>query len=202
MHPTDILTAVFFSMNGSPVMTRTSALVPTTSSVISGNGAGAGAGGGEWANNRIGEWTYKRASGPGGAEHGISSSGLWSFGSADRSPGSSLHGPSSPAGVEYGITSSGDNPATGNGSLMRRGLIRNQVVLTVGLPDGYTLSGISNVSFLYGPARNGRLLGRVPAPPVTETPEPSSLLLLASGLLPLLYRRRPGRMSAPKGPNS
>ena len=140
MVPTDILTAVYFDIAGSPALTRTSAVVPLTSDVWE-----IGSGTLETPGDRVvgGEWAYL-------LPPGISSTGLGIFGSGDLFPGSNLQGPAGPDGIQFGITSAGDNLATGNGGLSGQWLIKDSVIFTLG---GYNLepsATISNVVFQYG----------------------------------------------------
>jgi hypothetical protein len=133
-----------------------------------------------------GEWSYLNGLNQYGANSGISSSGLGIFGPGNRFPGTNLDGPpsGSPGGVEYGITTFGDNAATGNGGLSGRGLIKNSVVFTLsGLPTGFSLNSIGNVTFQYGTNLNEpSFAGRPPTLTRVATPEPASLLLLGTGL--------------------
>jgi hypothetical protein len=86
--PTDVLTAVFFQVDGNPTLTRTSALVPLASSVrVGGSGADA------TPPDRVvgGEWAYRNGFGdvpPHNA--GISSTGVDIFGPPNLFPGSNL----------------------------------------------------------------------------------------------------------------
>ena len=120
---------------------------------------------------------------PGGAGQGISSTGLGLFGPFDLFPGSNLQGPASPDGLQYGITSAGDNPLTGNTPVTASGmndLIQNAVAFKLtGLPGGFTLSDISNVSFLYGTS--------------LPVPEPATLWLLGLACAGVGLWRRPSR---------
>ncbi|MFO0973085.1 MAG: PEP-CTERM sorting domain-containing protein [Phycisphaerae bacterium] len=176
--PADVLTGVFWDVSGSPIsLTRTSAVVPGTSSVLFGVTDPGGVVGGEWA------YRGNIADNPPGHAYGISSAGLDIFGPGDRFPGNDLQGPpsGSPDGLQYGITSAGDNPATGNGEVTGSdALIKNQVVFTLaGLPSGFDpMARIGGIRFQYGTGLNE-----------PHFPEPATLGLLAIGLVPALARR-------------
>ena len=170
--PSDVLTAVFFNIAGNPALSSESALLNSGSTVLFGSAPGGIVGG---------EWAYGRglAGAPGGANQGISSSGLDDLFGGPTFPGDNLQGPPSGAvdGVQYGITSGLDNSTTGNQKVTgSEALIQNSVIFTLGgLPDGFTLDDISNVSFQYGTDLD--------EPNTTPVPEPGTLLLLGSGLV-------------------
>ena len=169
--PTDVLTAVFFTLPDDPMLTTISAVVPTGSDVLFGGTDSGGVVGGEWAykNNLVGA--------PFGADGGISSAGLGLFGPGDLFPPMvNLQGPLSPGGLQYGITSAGDNPDTGNSAVTGGfALIKNSVVFTLsGLTPGYLNDEtVTNVSFQYGTSLRD---------PNVSVPEPGTLVLLGSGL--------------------
>ena len=172
MNPAEVLTAIFFSLNGNPSLSSVSAVLGAGSSVVydaQGQPAGGVVGG---------EWGYRNglSGAPLGANSGISSSGFGLFGDASF-PGAGLQDPDALDGVQYGILSAGDNTATGNGGITGSGgLIKNSVVFTLGnLPAGFSLADISNVTFQYGTS-----LGE----PNVPVPEPTTVIAGALLLLP------------------
>lgn len=139
--PADVLTAVFFSMDG--VLTPISAILGQGSTVAFGPNGGGNVGG---------EWGYKTFSSgaPNNATKGISSSGLSPLFGDPNFNGSNLQNPNALDGLQYGITSAGDNLSTGNSAVTgSNALIKNSVVFTLSGVD-LNLSTIDNVSFQYG----------------------------------------------------
>jgi len=190
-----VLTAAFFDMAGDPDLTPKSAELYGGSTVVNVRGKGDGTDGD--GKTVGGEWAYRDVSGtsiPHG--YGISSSGVGDiFGVPDLFPGNNLQGPESPDGIQYGITSAGDDITTGNKAVTggtrknRISLIQNSVIfLLSGLPDNFTLAGITNVSFNYGTDLN-----TIP-PNGGVIPEPASLAvwgaLAGVGLVAGCRRRR------------
>jgi hypothetical protein len=190
MVPTDILTGVFFDINGVGALSPISAVL-AAGSVVNGNGGLTGPG-----NSVAAEWAYASGlSAPHSATEGISSSGLGLFGPPDRfDTSSNLEGPDSPDGIQYGITTHGDNPATGNGGISGTGLIQWQVVLTLsGLTaafDPSAANAITHVSFQYGTSLDEPNVPADHTVTVSAVPEPTSLVLLGGGLSLLAARLR------------
>ena len=201
--PTDVLTAVFFDIQGNPNLSRVSAKLSSGSTVLfppSGTGTDSGGVvGGEWA------YLSNLSSTPFNTSQGISSTGLNLFGGKNRFPGTNLQGPVSPDGLQYGLTSAGDDPLTGNTPVTGGyALIKNSVDFILGgLPSGFQLSRISNVHFLYGTnltdvSFSGSPPGPVPVPGPgpSAVPEPSAFALLGMGALfcfamLMIRRKRP-----------
>lgn len=161
MQPIDVLTGVYFDIAGAPIaFSRTSAVLGAGSSVLFGSSDPGGVVGGEWA------FKGGLSGGPRNAAYGASASGLGLFGPSDRFPGNNLQQQNNVGGLEYGITSAGDNPATGNTPVTGpNALIKNEVVFTLGgLPQGFALGSIGNVSFQYGTDLSEPNIPGVPTP--------------------------------------
>ncbi len=164
MNPAEVLTALFFTINGATLTPVSAVLAPGSTTYF-----------GPTNSNVGGEWAY--ASGL-----GISSTGLGLFGSGNFN-GPNLQGPNSVDGLQYGLTSAGDNLSTGNAAVTGGfALTQNSVVFTLsGLPTDYDFSKITNISFQYGTALTEPNL----PPDNHKVPEPGTLMLLGSGLLGL-----------------
>ena len=196
------MTAVFFDLAGNPTLTRQSAVLSAGSTIVhvptrrTGTDPGGSVGG---------EWAYRAdLHGTGApARQGISSTGAGDiFGTKDLFPGSNLQGPLSPDGLQYGITSKGDDLTTGNKAVTGGkwwnpvSLIQHSVVFTLGgLPIGFALDDISNVSFNYGTG-----VCTIPGTPEAGViPEPASLAvwgMLGGVGFVAGYRRRKKQKSA------
>ncbi len=175
--PPDVLTALFFNISGNPTLTPSSALLSGGSTVFFGADGGGNVGG---------EFAYLNGLSPylGTSNmQGISSAGFGLFGSANFG-GADLNGNAAVDGLGYGLTSAGDDTTTGNAAVTGgNALIKNQVTFTLtGLPGGFALANISNVTFQYGTALSPTdpCIGCTPQEVVPET---SSATLLGSGLL-------------------
>jgi hypothetical protein len=124
--PSEILTALFFDISGSPVaLTPVSALLAPGSVVWFDTPPAGGNVGGEWA------YGSGLVGAPMGAKYGISSAGFGLFGQFNFN-GPDLDPPPAVNGLNYGITSAGDNMLTGNSAVTGGNpLIHNAVTFTL-----------------------------------------------------------------------
>jgi hypothetical protein len=180
----DILTSVFFTLAGDPMLTRVSGLLNAGCCVVE-SGTNLTIAGGVIG----GSWAYAASlwGAPGSANEGISSAGCSLLGPCELFPGSRLPGDwNPPEGIGGGLTSIVDDGSKYNGSLFGRPFIKDSAVFTLGnVPASLTVSEISNVSFGYGSTPDQVIDAMM-------VPEPTAVTLAAAGLLSLasFSRRR------------
>lgn len=182
--PANVLTAVFFDIAGLGLtLAPESAVIDDGAIVRWGSTEPGGGVGGEWA------FRSGLSGAPGGALYGIGAAGFGLFGPHDSFPGANLDGQSGPQGLNYGLLSAGDNPLTGNTPVTGSNpLIQSAVVFALdGLPEGFSLGSIGNVTVQYGTSLSE------PSFPATiiSVPAPSAAagVGMAMGLLAIRRRR-------------
>lgn len=199
------LSGLFFSIAGDPALTPISATVAPGSSIIHagtctpGPCAGVTDVGGEWG------YQYSAAGFTGGpaGNYGISSSGYLTTGLPHNvgnfnngKAGANLDDPASLGGANFELFAKTVKSFTrGNGGLMNTPLIESEVNFVLGgVPSGFALSDISNVSFQYGTSFTETNLSDscVSGCPAPSVPEPASWGAFAVAVLGLglLYQAR------------
>ncbi|MGA2604808.1 MAG: XDD4 family exosortase-dependent surface protein [Verrucomicrobiia bacterium] len=174
----DILTAIFFKLDGDLKLTPVSAQLGDGSTVI-GHRMPLGFDG-----NVGGEWAYRSDLdyGTSGVVEGISAANLKWFTAKNLFGGPNLEGPKAPAGVCFGLTTVDDLPGNDKGSIRNKGLIQNSVVFVLDeLPLDFALADISDVSFQYG--TNLKPLSEISGAMIAAFPEPSTVALVIVGLM-------------------
>lgn len=177
--PSDVLTALFFDIDGdlSPLSAE---LLGST--IMHGDTPADGNVGGEWA---LGS---SLSGAPGDAGYGISAVGFGLFGHANFNgdalftppPGLQLNG------LDAGIVSASQTDAGSNAKILDTPLIRDHVVFTMISDAAIDVTSISNVSFQFGtdlslPNLGGELdEGEVP-PEAELVPEPHSMAIWGLG---------------------
>jgi hypothetical protein len=170
--PTDVLTGLFF--NTSQLLTPVSAS-DAGSTVYYGSIAEAGDG-----------WGYAHGVNADGLNSAVSASGAVT--GLGHSNFSAAH--NSLGGLNYGLLSSGDDSATGNAGVKNHGpLIKDSVQFIFQVSNGFNLAELGDeVIFQYGTSLSEpHYIGKLQS---SSTPEPTSLLLIGSGLLGLWSQRK------------
>jgi hypothetical protein len=174
--PSDILTALFFDLNGAGALTPVKAALGSGSTLLNGPLPAGTTLGDNW------EYLGGLSGVPGGATRGISSTGLGLFGNGNfGANGQNVDG------FGYGIIN--DNASGGNGHIPTTIFERNSVVFTLGgISPKFDLANVARVEFQYGTQLSpvGPMLG------AHLVPEPSVVVFggIAMGVLVVLRRRR------------
>jgi hypothetical protein len=167
----DILTGIFFSINGDPKLIPESAQVAPGSSVID-HSLPAG-----FTGDVGSQWAYRNdlVGAPNGTDEGISTTSLRWFGPRDLFSTKKIKGFGSFGGISFGLTT------------LNQPVIRNSVILTfTGLPDDFSVSEISHVTFQYGTDLRAPELDAM----ANGVPEPPTIVLVVAGLLGVLVAGR------------
>jgi hypothetical protein len=180
----DILTGIFFTIDGDLTLTPVSAAV-APGSFVTGQKLLPG-----FTGNVGSQWAYRNGltGAPLGADEGISSTGLKWFGKKNLFPGPTIPKGGSLNGAQFGLTTIFDFPANDRAGVKNQSLIENSAVFTFsGLSDAFDLTNISNVTFQYG--TNIKEAG---LPGIALVPEPTTIMLVGAGLgmLVLTSRKR------------
>jgi hypothetical protein len=179
----DILTGIFFTINGDPKLTPESAEVAPGSSVI-GRTLPPG-----FSGNVGSQWAYRNGlvGAPNGTDEGISTASLRWFGPRYLFSSKKIKGFGSFSGISFGLTTLTDLPVNDHGGLKNQPVIQNSVVLTfAGLPVDFSLSDISRVTFQYGTDLKAPELDAM----TNGVAEPPTIVLVAAGIIGALVSRR------------
>lgn len=164
--PADVLTILYFSINGTPTLKPVSATLGTGSSLIN-SGTDPGSLGGNWQ--------YMNTSGPGGATAGISTTGIGQFGPSGNFGGTTAH----LGGVTFGLVNGLGAGANGG---MNHTLVNDTIVFDLTLPTGFDVTSITDVGFQYGTAANEPFVPSGP-PPSRSVPDGGSTAMLLGAAL-------------------
>jgi hypothetical protein len=178
----DILTGIFFTINGDPKLTPESAEVAPGSSVID-RKMPVG-----FTGNVGSQWAYRNdlVGAPNGTDEGISSASQRWFAPRDLFSSKKIKGFGSFSGISFGLTTLSDLPGNDRAGLKNQPVIQNSVVFTFsGLPDDFSVSEISHVTFQYGTELKApELLDNM----ANGVPEPPTIVLVAVGMIGALVR--------------
>jgi hypothetical protein len=175
----DILTGVFFDLPGDLKLTPESVELASGSSVID-HRLPVG-----FTGDVGSQWAYRNdlVGAPDGTDEGISSTSLKWFSAKDLFPGEKIKGFGSLGGISFGITTLADLGGHNRGDLKNQALTQNSVVFTFsGLPEDFSISDISNVTFQYGTTfKAPELMGDAIANNVAEPPTIALVILSLLG---------------------
>jgi len=203
--PQQGLSGIFFNLPDAITLTAVSATI-TSGQIIQGDQCDVNSGpptGDNAANCTSaqtdvgGEFAYALTS-LGGADRGISSSGLGIFGPGDVFGSPDLDSPDDPDGFNFELISANETAFNPNPGLSAEPLIQGTVTFVLDISGGtLSTSDISNFRFQYGTSTTEpSIIGecRGDCSPQQQVPEPGTLLILAPALLGLgLVRRRRAR---------
>ena len=188
----DILTGVFFTIDGDPKLTPESAQVAPGDSVI-GHRLPLG-----FSGDVGSQWAYRNdlVNAPNGTDEGISSTSLKWFSAKNVFSKTKIKGFGSFGGISFGLTTDDDLGGHSRGNLKNQALIQDSVVFTFsGLPQDFSPSDISDVTFAYGTSvKAPKLIGEVTT---DDIPEPATIALVVVSLLGALGARRCGVLRKP-----
>jgi hypothetical protein len=179
----DILTGIFFTIDGDPKLTPESAEVAPASSVV-GRTMPPG-----FTGDVGSQWAYRNdlVGAPNGTDEGISTASLRWFGPRDLFPYEKIRGIGSFGGVSFGLTTLNDLPGNDRAGLRNQPVIQNSVVFTfAGLPEDFSVSDISHVTFQYGTDLRAPELDAM----ANGVPEPPTMALVVAGILGALVARK------------
>ncbi len=187
----DILTAVFFTLSDDLKLTLVSAEVASGSSIIA-QRLPLGFDG-----NVASQWAYRNdlVRAPNGTDEGISSTSLKWFGTKNLFSSEKIKGFGSFGGISFGITTPDDLGGHKRGNLKNQALDQDSVVFTFsGLPDDFSVSDISDVTFQYGTSLKAPdLVGGA----IENIPEPPTIALVVAGMIGALVATRWGCVRKP-----